>query len=172
MLCPVCRGGAVYLNFPGVGTLRGLDTDHWTDSRLYEWSLVRIWWGPRRLSLENGGDGHRVKVAKWWPLQSQSCLVSSGASSLLCVSSEWLSWCLIIAYSAIYKRRFFKIYWKENLEFGHQCENSPLFTGNMFRLDITPLCVSIPILLCVRLCVGLCDSGVGTETRNNQAVRL
>ena len=35
MLCPVC-GGAVYLNFPGVGTLRGLD-------RLYEWSLVRIW---------------------------------------------------------------------------------------------------------------------------------
>ena len=47
MLCPVCRG-AVYLNFPGVGTLRGLDTDHWTaghwsDSRLYEWSLGRIW---------------------------------------------------------------------------------------------------------------------------------
>ena len=27
MLCPVCRGGAVYLNFPGVGTLRGLVTD-------------------------------------------------------------------------------------------------------------------------------------------------
>ena len=24
MLCPVCREGAVYLNFPGVGTLRGL----------------------------------------------------------------------------------------------------------------------------------------------------
>ena len=67
---------------------------------------------------------------------------------------------------------FFKIYWKENLEFGHQCENSPLFTGNMFRLDITPLCVSIPILLCVRLCVRLCDSGVETETGNNQAVRL
>ena len=53
------------------------------------------------------------------------------------------------------------------------CElNSPLFTGNMFRLDITPLCVSIPILLCVRLCVRLCDSGVETETGNNQAVRL
>ena len=168
MLCPVCRGGAVYLNFPGVGTLRGLDTDHWTDSRLYEWSLGRIWWGPRWLSLENGGDGHRVKVAKWWPLQSQSCLVSSGASSLLCVSSEWLSWCLIIAHSAIYKRRQGKF-----RVWAPMCElNSPLFTGYIFRLDITPLCVSIPILLCVRLCVRLCDSGVETETGNNQAVRL
>ena len=37
--------------------------------------------------------------------------------------------------------------------------NSPLFTGYIFRLDITPLCVSIPILLCVRLCVD-CVTGV------------
>ena len=40
MLCPVCRGGAVYLNFPGVGTLRGLDTDHWALDRLQTLRVV------------------------------------------------------------------------------------------------------------------------------------
>ena len=91
MLCPVC-GGAVYLNFPGVGTLRGLatalDTGQTPDFTSGRWSGSGHWSGPRLLSLENGGDGHRhrghwVKVAT---IDNHiSCLASSAASSLLLV---------------------------------------------------------------------------------------